>query len=319
MGSAGRSILSFKKVSVFVVGIIVGIVVSILLCGCDEFANAYKYEAVCTAYLADIPQEVYQLPPGIRKKVQVDVSIWSATSGKTKSYRLNEKNGFNKNIYLLPGKYEITSVHAFNVSMPMMQVECATKSFEIGARSTVLLPVSISNTAELTGYINNSVPNDEIYNMDPFSRKIQYNGKILSFNDILTGTNISANDAMISSAESISIPSEKYKGISVIMQNQTRGQAGIKDTVFTGLELHYINAALPGGYNVGMDMKNVSHAETGILGTPEYCLGSQYIGAGLDKTTLVYLDYDSGDRISLTIDSSDVYVSSIKYEFAKYE
>lgn len=68
-----------------------------------------------------------------------------------------------------------------------------------------------------------------------------------------------------------------------------------------------------------MPISDIAHAEKGLLGTPTYCLGTPIIGIGYDNATLVYIDSDTGDRISLYINKYDSFISTISYEFEKYE
>lgn len=292
-----------------------------ILSGCSKSVDARTYGAVCELYLVDLPKEYEQLPEEIRKDTAVYLSIRNVSSDKTYSIELTDANEYRHSLNLIPGTYSVSKPYISNDRLVPLNVETKIDSISITKNSKTEVPIYVSNPSDFINAMTNNQPKDEILNADIYSRKVQYNGKIIDLNNIREEIAFSTpkNDERLAPAATYYIPSANDEGISLIVQNQSDARAPVSQATLTGVRFRHNNIVFPKGITLGSTSRDIAHTREGKLGTPTYCLGSPLIGFEFDDTTLVYIDENSGDRISFDILPGDKYVSIITYEFFKYE
>jgi|LSQX01.2.fsa_nt_gb hypothetical protein len=292
-----------------------------MMVGCTKTTAEQSFGAGCTAYLENLPKEYELLPEGIRDKVEITVSLRNVSSNKRYSNKLNYANGFRQSIDLLPGTYDVSNVHISEKSLAMLDVEVKLESIKVDKDSQFELPVYVKSPTDFIAAIENNKPKAEILKEDVYSRKVQLNGEIIDINNIRNTVKFDEppTNKNLAPAETFLIPSSNNEGVSLIVQNQTNTYAPVSKATFVGVQFYGSNVVFPKGITLGTGLDAICHAQDGILGTPDYFLGTPLIGLGYDNTTVVYLDKESGDRISLNIKPSHSFASFITYEFNKYE
>jgi len=297
------------------------IMFAFLAAGCSKNINVRSYNAVCEFYLDGLPKEYEQLPETIRNNLKISVTLTNISSNKIHTIELTDAENYRKSVYLLPGTYEVHNTLISKENLAMFRVETAVKSISVAKNSRTEIPINVSNPSDFINTIKNNQPTDEILNADIFSRKVQYKGKIIDLSNIreVIPFDITNNSSTLAPKETDRIPSSNNSGVSIVVQNQSNEISDSSKATFTGVYFTSNNVVFPKGITLGSNVRDIAHATEGKLGTPDYCLGSVLIGMKLDGTTLVYIDKNSGDRISFYIKPGDSHVSSILYEFAKYE
>jgi len=296
------------------------LVLSILLVGCSEESGVNKTESSCSIYLENLPKEYEDLTETIKENIEISVSLRSISSDEKHKIVLSDENEYNVLLPLKPGNYEVYGIYMSNTSLAMFDIDTEVETVTISNGNEFDLPVFMTNPSQFISAIENNSPKKEIIDTDMFSRKVQYNGEIIDLNTIKKVMQFATKDnESLAPTEEFYIPSTSHAGVSMVVQNQKSGSIPINEATFVGVRFYNNNVVFPKGIIMGMDISSLAHAEDGVLGTPDYFVGTPLIGMGIEHTTLVYLDEDTGDRISFEVKPSDSYISSIKYEFEKYE
>lgn len=291
-----------------------------LLFGCSKEKTKQVKGTTCTVYLEELPQEYDQLAQSIRDDIVISVSLRNVSSDKRFTCDLTEKNNFRQVLDLIPGTYKIESVYLTDANLAMFEVDTELKSVKIEKNVPFDLPVLIQNADEFINTMTLNKPSEDIIKADLYSRKIQYNGQMIDLNNIQSNMTFAATSKKkLSHAETMYIGSTSHPGVSLIVQNQTDQNIPADQATVVGVYFFKNNVVLPQGITLGTEIRAIAHAKEGLLGTPNYCTGSPLMRLGLDKTVLVYIDEDSGDRISFYVDPGDSFISGITYEFEKYE
>lgn len=292
---------------------------ALLFSGCGP-ENTAKWNAGCHVFLAQLPPEYEQLSPEIKNAVTISITLRHTTSDKKFRAKLTDANHYSADLALLPGSYEIASLYMSDKNLAMFDVTTDLKTIDIRKDEKMELPLTLTDPEGFAASVLRNQASAEILALEPYSRKVQYNGQILDLTAIPQIMQFSVlENKMLKPAETYDIASSSHAGVAMVVQNQSSSLAALKDAQFIGVRFRSNQVILPRGIRLGMSLAEIAHKETGILGTPAYCQGSPLIGTGHDKTTLVYLDSVSGDRISLTVGAEDNFIGSILYEFERYE
>ena len=295
----------------------------ILLCvaisGCVTDGDTYRYGAICTVYLENLPQEYDLLPGPLRENIEIIVTLRNISSDRDYKFRLTESTDFRYEQALLPGIYSINT-YVSQYPRNLFNVENTFDLLTIEAHTQTSLPLIITNASEFSSTVKENQPGEAILNMDMFSGCVQLDGQVVNIREIqafLLFGDTTYNT--LRPLETRLLQSTSHPDVTLIMQNQTHDSIPTEQATLTGVQFSGINAVLPQGVGVGMSFSDIAHAESGVYKTPSYILGTPFIGIGYDTATLVFLDYRSGDRISVFVDANDSFARHITYEFAKYE
>ena len=316
---------SFKKAVWFV---IVLLIIS-WLGGCSNRKGVAIERAECRIYLKELPEGYEMLNEAIKDSIEISLALRNVTNNKEHWIRITHKENFDKTLKLIPGTYEVlrcklhvTRFANIDMDTNMLFLEAYTdiEKITLNREKTFEIPIFIKDSPIFTETIKNSGVKYEILSLDIFSRKVQYNGEIIDLNNIgEIMTFIPEKRRNVKSYKTDSIPAVEDPRIRMIVQNQTNSICDISECTFIGVSFIANNVVLPGGIVLGMDISEVSHAKKGILGTPDYFLGSPVIGGAISDTWAVYVDKISGDRVTFIMRADRTYVTMIKYEFERYE
>ncbi len=305
---------------IFAIGLIL-MTLALAMSGCSKKPNEKSFGGVCELYLEALPEGYEQLPEGVREDMHISISLKSVSSNKKYRVRLTKANGYRQSLNVVPGTYNVVKLNALDKGVVMFDVKARVKSVTVGKDQLAEVPLYAVNSSDLIHALQNNQPTDEILRSDIYSRKVQYKGEIIDLQNIreeMGFTNTKTNQRL-SPKETYQIPSASKDGVSIIVQNQSSVNAPVSEATFVGVSFSTNNVIFPKGITLGTSLYDIAHAQDGLLGTPDYCEGSAFVGAEFESTTLVYIDKDSGDRISFYVQPGNLYVSSITYEFAKYE
>lgn len=323
--SRGIQMRKFKKAVWFVIMLLI---IS-LLGGCSNKKGLAIKRAECRIYLKELPKGYEMLNKAIKDNIEIFLILRSVTNNKEHWISLTDKKNFEEVIRLNPGTYDLVLCKLYvkgfsniDIKTNILFLEAYTdiEKVTLSREETFEVPVFIKDSPIFTETIKNSTVRDEILSLDIFSRKVQYNGEIIDLKNIrqiMTFTPKEKKD--VKSYKAASIPAVEDPRVRMIVQNQTNNTCDISECTFIGVTFIGNNVVFPGGIVLGMDISEISHAKKGILGTPDYFIGSPVIGGAISDTWAVYVDDISGDRITFIINADKTFVSVIKYEFERYE
>lgn len=290
-----------------------------LLVGCKT-SDENQWGASCEVYLEGLPQQYQQLPQAVREDAQITLRLRSLTGEDSYSLRLEAEDGYRQTVAMAPGSYEVSGVYLYQQRLALFQVEGSATTVQVVKDQKTQLPILVTDPQALVQALGYRQPGEEILAQAPFSRKVQYQGRVVDLGEIQQEIPFQSwGDELLSAAEVKYVPAVGDTGTFLVIQNQQGHSAPAKEAVVIGARFTRNDVVLPRGLGLGLSMAEVVHAETGILGTPNYCLGSPMLGTGLDNTTLVYLDPNTGDRLSLEVQAGQSYLSTITYEFQQYK
>lgn len=289
--------------------------------GCSKDDAEKQWGANCYVYMDNLPEEYGELPAEVRENTKVWLSLENVAVGKTYKVELTEENGYEEKIELLPGTYAISQVYFGNDVLIAIDAWTEVSSVTVEKEGETLLPVFISQPEELAAWIQQTRPGEIILAEALYSRKVQWDGAVYDIQQLPSVIDFTVGgEKSVASGDIAFLSSDSQKGVVMIVQN-TDAQKSMpaSQCQCVGFRFDHINASLPTGLQVGASVKDIAHAQTGLLGTPDYCQGTPFVGMGLDDTSLIYIDKSSGDRITLELDTYTGSVQSITYEFQRYQ
>lgn len=309
-----------KKRNMFI-GAITCCAVLLLCTGCEKHSDEAKWEASCRVYVDNLPQEYMDLPEEIKQSTNFSLSLFNASADKSYSFDLEEENGYSEEIDLLPGTYTVSDVYVYNHLLSPIEASVSVQTLTIKQHTETSLVISIADPDNLSMSIEQNTAGQEILSEALYSRKIQYAGTVYDMQTLAQVISFTGqNDESVAHGETAYITSDTHSGIAMIVQNTNEnGVLPASQCDCIGFRFSNTNTTLPMGVTVGLPVNRIANAKTGLLGTPDYCLGTPLIGLGIDRTTMVYLDKNSGDRISVYLNASKGYVDAVSYEFNRYQ
>lgn len=308
-----------KKICVY----IVIICASLSLAGCQKQAaetSNNDEDVKCKVYLESLPAEYELLPDNVKDDATISFRLKNLATNKKVYVTLSGEEEFKKEIYMLPGSYEIGYCSWDDKNSTSLEVEPRNSEFKLIRGETKDIPLYVTNSEEFTQTMIMNRPTEEIQEMELFTRKMQYKGKIIDLNNIKEIYSfVYKEEKLLIPSERLEIPANDTKGISLIVQNQTSRAQDITEATVVGVHFRNSSVVAPKGVTLGMDISEVCHSKTGLWGKPTSFTGSPFIGTGLSGTTVVYIDYLTGDKLSLVINPEERHIAEIIYEFEVYE
>ncbi|MGL5258572.1 MAG: hypothetical protein ACRC7V_00540 [Lachnospiraceae bacterium] len=292
----------------------------LLFSGCSKQSEEMQWDSSCHIYVDNLPQEYFNLSQGLKDATSIYISLNNSLADKSYSIKLTDTNNYSEEINVLPGTYTVSSIYAINTLLTEITVVASKETFIIEPNTTTPLAITILNPESLSQSILKNMPSNEIINETTYSRKVQYEGTIYDMQSIPDKINFTGGaDKNVNAGDIAYLYSEEFRGLSMIIQNtQQYGMLPATECEFIGFYFSRNNVTLPKGLTVGMSLEPIVNAQSGLLGTPDYCLGTPFIGMDIADSTLVYIDKISGDRISIKLNSRSKNVESISYEFNRY-
>lgn len=290
-----------------------------LLVGCGKGEEA-QWGATCQVYLEGLPQEYQQLPQAVREDAQITLRLRSLTTDDSYSIHLEAEDGYRREVALMPGSYEVSGVYLSQRQLALFQVEADRTTIQAVKDQQTQLPIRVIDPETTVQALGHRQPGEEILALAPFSRRVQYQGRVVDLEQI--GQVVAFQpwgDELLAAAQVKYVPAVDDVGVALVIQNQQGHSAPAKEAQVIGVRFTRNEVVLPGGLGLGLSLAEIAHVQRGILGTPSYCLGSPMLGTGLDDATLVYLDPETGDRLSLEFRAGQSYLSTITYEFQQYK
>lgn len=300
-----------KKITILAIMLLV-------LTGCSS-KGVKDGRSGCEIYLEELPSEFYMLNENIQDELEISVNLKSMATDKKYKAILTKESGFRKEIKLNPGKYSVEFTYSNSSWATGIMAETEVEFIVLGDGEISQLPIKIRNIDDFKEGMIINKPSDEIKSLELFERVFQINGEIIDLNNILEYAELSVKqNQMIRPKETEIISTINGIGMTIIFQNQTSESIPVEGASIIGFEILNNNVVIPKGIMIGTEIEKIVNKTDGLLGTPNYIIGTPFVDFGVDGAALVYLDYDSGDRFTFEYDVNN-YVKSIKYEFEKYE
>lgn len=254
----------------------------------------------------------------------INCILTNITTEKYYYITLNKENNYTAEVSLNPRTYEIDS----NVDMAQntgITVKASAKNITLSKKEKKKISFTIKNPKKLSEIVNSVQPLPDILSADKFSQQIQLDGKVISIKDIVPYLNLIyedggkvGNDCTIEAYEKINLK-DKKRGITITLQNKTDNELSYNKCDIIAIKLSKNRAVFPGGVTIGMSPSSVCHKSDGIYGKPDKFNGSLLYGWGYANTKAIYLNSNSGDRLTIEMGPDGSYVNSIKYEIGLFE
>jgi hypothetical protein len=304
-----------------------------MLAGCKDITGELD-EGDTPVYVKvkALPKNMDILPSSLSTKLDVSLTLTNVATEKMYFIHANGENGFVGKATLNPGTYRVSE--PFNSSYELFDFTPKTKesNVKLTRGKDTVIEVEITDLPKLEAQIVKSQPTEEIKNADLFSRKIQMEGKVFLINDILKadisafkkdteveGLGVSVKNGLDSTVEVGATATISGYGISVTAYNDKEEQQKLRNCKVMRISFGKDLAILGGGLRIGLDAGEITDPEKGILGKPDKCTGSFMLGWDVDRTGIIYLDENTGDKVDINLGSHDYHVSGIEYSLELYE
>ena len=304
----------------FTILIIFSVLLAVQLNGCGSTNNNLNWNSGCRISLDDLPPEYSLLSKEIRDDIQISVSFSGTSTDKKYSTILTDANNYSQTLDMQPGIYRMF-VYVSGQNLCMFDVVGNTETIEISNSSFAEISLHLADKDKFVSAMESLKPTSSILECDIFSRQVQYQGEIVDLTKIqeIMTFPIEKQTEYLKPGETCTVVSTSHAGVALIIQNQNTTRCTASEGTIVGVRFWFNEIVFPKGIALGTELSEIAHANTGVLGTPTYCLGSPLLQFSDTRTTLVYLDRNTGDRVSFEIVKGETYVGAIVYEFERYE
>lgn len=304
--------------------ILIFILASLGLAGCTPvlYGNTEVGDCVLdVAFINVVAQDkssaFMNIDDDIRNQIEIEVVLQNIITERKYSITLSKDNSFLYEAKLFPGTYRVVSVESSMNEYTGMHVAATDEVVEIDRESSKILRVAIDNEQEFIEFQNNLVASDDIVMLPRFSRKLMISGTMVDVQDAMIALGIQSNEQVKPYAK-CEIEDEIH-GIELTVLNDSSSSKPASECKIIAIHIKKSTAMLPGGITLGMQAETICNKETGLYGEPTGFEGVAMYGQGLGDVKAIYLDNESGDKISLEINSREGYITGIIYELEVYE
>lgn len=296
-------------------------IITVFLTSCSKTGKVNEGDCICTISFINIPKEFSMMDENLQAEFSIDVTLENITTEKQYRIQLTQDNSYSREVSLNPGIYRVSSVYSNMSSYNGIEVAADLEQVELTRDSNSEIHITITNQKEFTQHWMATQPMPEMLLADKFSRQIQINREIIPLTSILQKLSVAPpaeNEKNVAPYDKISL-TDSSAGVTVTLQNQTSEDASWKNCSVIGIEVFKNTVIFPEGVSLGMTPSQVCHKTTGLYGEPENFAGSILYALGFDRTSAVYSDAQSGDRITLEFSADGSYIQRICYELALFE
>ncbi len=309
------------KIKHYLPSLLLVLAAPLALAGCTKTGSLNEGECKCNVSFSNIPKELTMMEENLQENFAVNVTLKNEDTNTVYRITLSEDNDFKKQITLKPGEYHVKEVEAsqdFNTGFTLAAME---DSVVLAPDTLCSINIYVENKDELTEHWMSIQPMPEMDLADKFDSIVQFNRQIFDLRTdsaaFLSQLNLSY-DGTISAGDKKKLTDEEL-GITVTVQNQTDSKAELADCQIIALYVYKNNVVFPKGVTLGMSPKGICKKDSGVYGEPDAFTGSLLYGLDFDKTEALYVDPDSGDRLTIVLDPGGSAVQGIRYELVSVE
>lgn len=307
-----------RKFRIFCCPLLLALLLSLTACSDDQDALS---EGDCPGVVAftDIPKEFTLLGDDFMDKFSIRLSLRNITTDKYYNIILNRENNFRQELSLHPGTYAVSSSKASS-NFYDLEVTASAQSLTFSPDQQAVLTVTVSDPEALTQRWMEVQPMPEILLADKYSGLIQINRKVIPLQDILPELtfNEDGTEGTLNALEHTTL-TDSAKGVTVTLQNPTEAPLPWSSCTVIAITSQNNTVLFPDGVSIGLPTEQVCHQAEGLYGEPTRFTGTCLFGWNLAKTSAVYADPETGNRITLDLGNGGFYIRSITYELGVYE
>lgn len=294
----------------------------LLLTACGSREQQREGDCVLEVSMEALPEAWNLLDDNIKEQFYIQVTVQNITSEKRSRIVLKSDNQFRETSYLRPGIYKVESCYASPGLLVDLKLETDTGQVELTRENTAVVRVLPVDSAAFEEQVRSVQASVEILELGRFSRTVQLMGDMADLENILQSMEFTPEESIYDDsvrAYDTLVVRNNEAGVAVTLQNQSAEPRHWKDCQVTGVVFSKNNVVLGGGVRLGMSVKGVCHKLEGLYGTPDAFTGTVLWGTGYGRTSAVYKDPVSGDRITLEYTPENDYLMKIEYQFARFE
>lgn len=297
------------------------ILILVFLMSCNKASSKGEGDCILNVGFETIPSQFSLLNEAVLNRIRIRIWLKNITTEKRYRFELTKKTDFSTELRLPPGVYQVEFCYSEVPELTGLNVSARQEKLELTKEKDSQLIVDVSNPKEFAQLIQNLQATDEILEQERFSGIVQWNGTLIDLHDILKEKGFSweiEENKLVPPYQKMDI-SDKKAGVLVTVINEDSKARSWKQCQVIAVQFQKNRVVFGKGVTMGMPMKAICHAKTGVYGTPDQLEGAVFRGLGLDKTYVIYRDLESGDQLTLTYSSEDDYMLAIQYEFALFE
>ncbi len=287
---------------------------SISLTACSRQGSLNDGDCKCDVVFTDIPKEFSMLEENLSEHFEIELTLKNTTTETIYEIVLTKENNYSTQVSLPSGTYQVvetnSSMHNYNGITVTANADSVTLSPEVTER----ISITISDPSAFTEHWMATQPMPEILLADKFSGQIQINRKVISIANIMPELSLSY-DTAVKPDEKICL-SDLDLGVQVTLVNNSEEEQIWSECEVISITFHNNNVVFPEGITLGMAANEIIHKTEGIYGEPDELSGVPFFEGEIANLSAIYSDPESGDKITITLDSSNSYIESICYEFA---
>lgn len=300
---------------------LISLTLCLTLTGCGKHGKTDEGDCKGIISFTEIPKEFYMLEKNLQENFEIEVTLKNIVNEKEYDVVLNGKNDFKQEIFLHPGTYQVYSVFSNESYNTGISVAADSEKMEFTEGSLATLHIYIDNPEEFTQHWMSIQPMPEMLLAEPFDGLIQLNRQVFDLraedpSPLLSQLDISY-DAPVAPFKQITL-GDTQLGINVTLINDSEDPADWKDCKLIELYVYKNNVVFPQGVTLGMLPETVCHADKGLYKEPDSFTGDLLYGWGLDNTSAIYRDEQSGDVMTISLGTGNS-VRSIRYRLEQFE
>ena len=265
----------------------------------------------------NIPKEFSLLDENLQNEYEVVVTLKNLTSEKEYKVHLNKENGFRKEISLHPGNYKVSARSTMS-SLVGLEVKVTEEIAVFDYGRDTLISILPKNSEAFAQHWMETHPEAEILSADKYSGMVQVNRKVMTIKEMISEIGLSDMTENLGPQEKATL-ADSERGITIVMHNQSSSSKPLSECEVLSLLVTKNTVVFPDGVTLGTAPEKICHRLNGLYGEPTKFEGFYLFGWGLGKTSAVYQDPVSGNRITIEFAADGDSISSILYELKAFK
>lgn len=293
------------------------LMVTMLLAGCGLEGKLDEGDCPVEVRLSGLPTGYAELTDDQKEQIEVTLLLENSINEKLYTFRLSADNHFSQDASLIPGSYRVISCDISGNSAVVMEGEASVESMDINRETINIISVNVTNEEEYNLWAAQMRVEPSVLRAEQFSRVIQFEGQVIGIDEITDYVEFDY-ERQIRADDEIELGNDE-KGVYVTLLNDTDESTTWQNCKVIGVRFTKDNVIFSKGARINMRAEEALHEKDGLYRTPDELSGCVLIGAGYNDFDAIYHDTVSGDRMTVTVDSSGEYISEIAYELEVFE
>jgi hypothetical protein len=249
--------------------------------------------------------------------IEITAHLAHVDSGAEYVIQITSQDGFMAQRGFDPGTYRLVAVTTNVGDRLDFDLGFSEETVTFARRETAIVFIRVRNQAQLTRWLADMNPVQDIMSAQIFSGMVRLQGQFVDLHQLHRLFSFTAQSDLINAGAEADVVDGDI-GVRITLKNTDNFAKSWKDCTVKSVTFSKDMVLLPKGLRLGMTLSQIAHADTGLYQTPDALSGGLFFGPSDQEHIAVYYDDDSDASLTLRAEPDEERVISITYQFEVY-